>query len=309
MLNTPILFLVFNRPDTTQQVFAKIREIQPKQLFVAADGARAGKEGEEEKVAQVRKLILEGIDWNCEVKTLFREENLGCGKAVSSAITWFFEQVEEGIILEDDCLPNNSFFRFCEELLDYYRDDGRIMHISGNNFQFGKKVGNASYYFSKYNHIWGWATWKRAWEIYDYELKDFQDRKNEISYPKKTEKYWKEVFLGVSDKKIDTWDYQWTYCMWKKNGLSILPNKNLISNIGFGFNATHTKDSNSIFGNIPTQNISFPLIHPKNILVSNSADRNTSKKIFSHGKKHTIIVNSVKKKARELMLFLKQNKM
>ena len=144
MLNTPILFLVFNRPDTTQRVFAQIRKIQPKQLFIAADGARKGKEGEQERVAQVRKLILEGIDWDCEVKTLFRDENLGCGKAVSEGITWFFKNVEQGIILEDDTLPDLSFFPFCEELLERYKDDERVAMISGY-CKFGKYKSPYSY--------------------------------------------------------------------------------------------------------------------------------------------------------------------
>jgi len=167
--NTPILFLVFNRPNTTQRVFNVIRQVKPKQLFVAADGPRRDKGADEEKCEATREIVKQ-IDWDCEVKTLFREENLGCGKAVSSAITWFFENVEEGIILEDDCLPNLDFFGYCEELLDRYRDNREVMFIGGDNFQKGKKWGDASYYFSAYNHVWGWATWKRTWDIYDFKL-------------------------------------------------------------------------------------------------------------------------------------------
>ena len=156
-LETPVLFLVFNRPDTTAQVFEAIRQAKPPRLYVASDGAREDKEGELEKVKQVREIVSQ-VDWNCEVKTLFRDKNLGCKIAVSSAIDWFFEQEEMGIILEDDCLPHPTFFRFCQELLERYRDDERIGMISGNNFQFGRKCTDYSYYFSMYSHIWGWAS-------------------------------------------------------------------------------------------------------------------------------------------------------
>ena len=170
--NTPILFLIFNRPDTTFKVFEEIRKIKPAKLYIAADGPRPNVIGEEEKCTASRNIIKQ-VDWDCDVKTLFREKNLGCKIAVSSAISWFFENVEEGIILEDDTFPTQSFFWFCQELLDFYRNDSRIMHISGNNFQLGKIRGEGSYYFSKYNHIWGWATWKRAWRFYDVSLNTF----------------------------------------------------------------------------------------------------------------------------------------
>jgi hypothetical protein len=170
--NTPVLFLIFNRPNTTEQVFEAIAKAKPRCLFVAADGPRTDKEGEAEKCQAVRDIIKR-VDWDCEVKTLFREQNLGCKEAVSSAITWFFEQVEEGIILEDDCLPSDSFFSFCAELLEKYRDDKRIMMISGDNFQDGIQRGDASYYFSSVPWIWGWATWRRAWRLYDREMQTF----------------------------------------------------------------------------------------------------------------------------------------
>jgi len=204
---TPVLFLIFNRPNTTQKVFNAIRQAKPKQLFVAADGPRKGKEGEKEKYEQAREII-EQVDWNCEVRTLFREKNLGCKIAASSAIDWFFENVDEGIILEDDCLPSQSFFRFCQELLEYYRDDTRIMMISGNNFQFGKVRGEGSYYFSKYAHVWGWATWRRAWKHYDVNMKNFEDflKSNQIINIfkiKQQQKYWMKILQLVYDYKID----------------------------------------------------------------------------------------------------------
>ena len=247
--NTPILFVIFNRPDTTQIVFNEIKKIKPKQLFVTADGPRENKPDETERCIKSREIINQ-IDWNCEVHKNYSETNLGCKVAVSSGITWFFDNIEEGIILEDDCVPDQSFFKFCEELLEYYKDDQRIMHIGGSNFQFGKKRGDGDYYFSKVNHIWGWATWKRAWKHYDVKIKSL-DKFIENNYIKgvfnsnNIEKRWIRILTKVKNNKIDTWDYQWTYSMWSQDGLAILPNKNLVKNIGFGKVATHTKSSNS----------------------------------------------------------------
>ncbi len=231
-LKSPVLFLIFNRPDKTKQVFEAIRQAQPAQLFVAADGARKDKLGEQELCEQTREII-KAIDWKCELKTLYRSENLGCKIAVSRAINWFFENVEEGIILEDDCLPNQSFFHFCDTLLNYYRNDERIMHIGGSNFQDGQIRGDGSYYFSMYNHIWGWATWRRAWKYYDIEMFSYNNfvENNKVDCLfnlSREKKYWKDIFKRVKENQINTWDYQWTYSIWTNGGLSILPNQNLI---------------------------------------------------------------------------------
>ena len=169
-LETAILILLFNRPETTIRVFDKISQIKPQRLYIASDGPRKNIDGEKEKVKKVREIATR-VDWPCEVKTLFRNENLGCKKGVSSAITWFFEQEEQGIILEDDCVPNLDFFTFCESLLDRYAEDERVSVITGNNFQNNKWRGDASYYFSKYNHCWGWASWRRSWKDYQGDIK------------------------------------------------------------------------------------------------------------------------------------------
>ena len=284
-LITPVLFVIFNRPDTTQKVFNAIRQAKPKQLFVAADGPREGKEGEKEKCEQVREII-EQIDWDCEVKTLFRDKNLGCKIAVSSAIDWFFENVEEGIILEDDCLPSQSFFWFCQELLEYYRNDTRIMHISGDNFQFGRKRGEGTYYFSKYSHIWGWATWRRAWKYYDVNMKYFEDflKSNQIMNIlkiKQEQKGWMNTFQLVYDDKIDTWDYQWTYTCFINNGLCVMPNVNLVSNSGFNRDSLHTRNENSIFSKMKIEEI-IEITHPKFVLADQEADSLTSKSCFGN---------------------------
>ncbi len=255
MLNTPILFIIFNRPDLTEQVFNEIKKQQPKQLFIAADGPRFDAHSDLELCKQTRSIINK-IDWPCELKTLFRDQNLGCGKAVSSSISWFFDQVEEGIILEDDCLPNDSFFVFCETLLEKHRNNQTAMHIGGSNFHFGKKYSNTSYYFSAIPHVWGWATWRRAWRLYDFNLSDlnyFLNQNKIYNYvsDKKTYSFWFEIFCKMNQKKIDTWDYQWQYAIWNNNGLAIIPSVNLIKNIGFGSNATHTKEQHE-FANMPT---------------------------------------------------------
>ena len=174
-LKTAVLFLVFNRLDATKQVFETIQKAKPPRLYIAADGARNNKDGESEKVKAVHDLILDNIDWQCEIKTLFREKNLGCKYAVSGAISWFFKNEEMGIILEDDCLPNQSFFWFCEELLKRYKDNMKIWHIGGASFQNGIKRGYADYYFSKYNHVWGWASWASRWKFYDTELRSIKN--------------------------------------------------------------------------------------------------------------------------------------
>lgn len=284
LLKSPVLFLVFNRPDTTRQVFEAIRQAQPSQLFIAADGPRESKAGEAEKCVEVRRIVDEGIDWDCKVHRLYRTNNVGCKVAVSSAIDWFFDNVEEGIILEDDCLPHPTFFRFCEELLNKYRNDNRIGQISGVNFQFGKKRMGYSYYFSRYTHIWGWASWRRAWKNYNVDMKLWPEIRDsgwlqDWLRDKKLTQYWMRIFEKVYLGKIDTWDYQWIFACWMQNGLTILPNVNLISNIGFGKEAVHTKKK-SLFANMVVEAIDFPLNHPPFVIRDEKADRFTEKTHF-----------------------------
>lgn len=266
VFETPILFLIFNRPDTTQEVFNKIREIKPRKLFVAADGPRAGKTNEEALCQKTRSVISQ-IDWPCELKTLFREKNLGCGMAVSSAITWYFEQVEYGIILEDDCLPDLSFFPFCEELLVKYKDDEKIMLIGGTNFlNAGLKLEN-SYFFSQYPHIWGWASWSRAWKLYDYDMTGisgfFNNKLNKIFKTHKQRKYFRRKLFKTSIGEIKTWDYQWVYSILNNDGIAITPVQNLIVNIGFRNESTHTFLKDPIKENEKLEKVKMPLIHPQ----------------------------------------------
>ena len=246
MFDTPILYLIFNRPDLTEITFPSICNVKPKKLFIAADGPRTGNPDDELNCKIARQYVLSKIDWDCEVQTLFRDENLGCGKAVSSAISWFFSNVDEGIILEDDCLPDESFFKFCSILLDRYKNDEQIMHIGGNNFQFGIKRGDGDYYYSILGHIWGWATWRRAWKHYEFNLVSANPISEESFYRAFNQNdlfinYYKGLFKDVANNKIDTWDYQWFYTILRIQGFAICPNINLVENIGFDKNATHTK--------------------------------------------------------------------
>lgn len=261
--HTPILFVVFNRPDTTRLVFEEIRKIRPSQLFIAADGPRLNKPGDNEKCVEVRKIIS-NVDWPCEVKTLFREKNLGFRDAERLAFDWFFENVEEGIILEDDQLPHQDFFRFCEEMLEKYRNNEQIMMVSGGNFLPDFKI-NDSYFFSKYFSIWGWATWRRAWRKYDFSMKSWSLRESKKKIKSNyTQDFMIERIIKMFNdtySKKNTWDTQWLYACLINNGLCITPKTNLITNIGI--DGVHQGGHNQ---NIPTSNLyNEELRHPKAI--------------------------------------------
>jgi hypothetical protein len=274
-LQTAVLFLVFNRPDTTAQVFEAIRKAKPPRLYVAADGPRANRDGEAERVARVREIAT-AVDWPCEVKTLFREENLGCKYAVSGGITWFFEHEEQGIILEDDCLPHPDFFGFCETLLEHYASDERVAVVTGNNFQNGRKRGDASYYFSKYNHCWGWASWRRAWQQYQGDLPFWPEWSQSADWHEKTpdpveRHYWNKIFKRVRAGQLDSWACPWTASVWFHGGLTATPNVNLVSNIGFGPDSTHTANSNDTNANRKTIPLG-GIIHPSDVKRDKPAD-------------------------------------
>ncbi|MFH1184354.1 MAG: nucleotide-diphospho-sugar transferase, partial [Chloroflexota bacterium] len=237
--------LVFNRPETTGAVISSLRAVRPSALYVAADGPRPGIEGEAMRCAEARRIAT-SVDWECEVRTLFRDRNLGCALAVSSAVTWFFDNVTEGIILEDDCVPSRSFYRFCQELLEHYRENARVMHLAGNSYQYGRRRGSASYYFSRYPGIWGWASWRRAWQHYDFSLRP-------------------------SWELQDTWDTQWQLSIQRSNGLAIAPNVNMVRNIGFGPGATHTKGGERP-ALLEADEVPFPLTHPAGLTANRAAD-------------------------------------
>ena len=283
-LKTPVAFIIFNRPNTTKRVFAEIAKARPPKLLVIADGPRVDHPDDAEKCAAVR-TIIDGVDWDCEVLENYSDVNLGCKRRVSSGLDWVFDTVEEAIILEDDCLPHPSFFRFCEELLEKYRDDKRVAMISGNNFQFGRKRTEYSYYFSRYSHIWGWASWRRAWHNYDVDMKIWPEIRDggwleDLFGAKKSVWYWKNRFENAYQGKIDTWDYQWTFACWIQNALTVLPNVNLVSNIGFGYESVHTKVKDK-FAEMEIEPMSVPILHPNYILRDSKADFFVENNMFS----------------------------
>jgi hypothetical protein len=274
-LVTPVAFIIFNRPDTTDRVFQAIRQAQPKQLLVIADGPRADRPGEAEKCAATR-AVIDRVDWECEVLTNYSDINLGCKHRVSSGIDWVFSQVEEAIILEDDCLPAPSFFPFCQTLLEKYRDDDRIAMISGTNCQQGNTRTSYSYYYSKYPHIWGWATWRRAWKNYDVDMKTWPACKQDnllraVFHDDYESDFWSGEFDGIHSGKVDTWDGQWAYTCFSQNQLSVIPGKNLISNIGFGINATHTTGTDSPWSNMLSHDV-WEITHPPLLARAYEAD-------------------------------------
>ncbi len=243
--STPILLIAWRRPEQVLEVIKEIRKVQAEFIYVAVDGIREGSEysAERENILATKKLIEKELDWQCEVKYLFRDKNLGCGKSVSSAITWFFEHVEEGIILEDDCLPSDEFFKFCSFALEKYRHRKDIMHIGGVSYHSEFDSKYYDYRFSRYGHIWGWATWKRAWSHYNLHITDSDEeiKRNVTKLNSRTqENYWLDLFIKQRDQPIDTWDYSWQYIIWKLDGYCIYPKFSMVKNIGFDSNATHT---------------------------------------------------------------------
>ncbi|MBN3943674.1 MAG: glycosyltransferase family 2 protein [Nostoc sp.] len=285
-MQTPVTFIIFKRPQTTEKVFEVIRQAKPTKLFVIADGPRTDHEGEAEK-CELTRAIIERVDWDCEVIKNYSEINLGCAKRVSSGLDWVFNNVEETIILEDDCIPHPTFFRFSQELLEKYRNDTRIATISAQNLQLGQKRTNYSYYFSRYNHCWGWASWRRAWQHYDLTIKLWKEVQAEnllhdILIDQKAVNSWQRIFQSVYDNPTGiTWDYQWTFACWMQGSLSIIPSVNLISNVGVGADATHfTSNQEFSFINMSVQAMEFPLKHPPFIVRNVEADNFTQKTVY-----------------------------
>lgn len=277
-LNTPVLFMIFSRPSTTRLVFEAIRQARPSRLYIAADGPRANKPGEAEKCRQSREIAT-SVTWDCEVHTLFRDTNLGCGEAATSAINWFFEHETEGIILEDDCLPSQSFFHYCTELLEKYRDDTRVFEIAGTNFEKPAwREQEYSYTFSSLASIWGWATWRRAWMHHDFRMRQYKEI-SEKQYLMQGYRslYEREFFEYIfrymyESERKKTWDYQWQFACSINSGITIVPVRNLIKNIGFGEFATHTTDPESTGHDLVLEAMDFPLVHPEFMMVNNQRD-------------------------------------
>jgi hypothetical protein len=283
--------MIFNRPAATAAVVRAIAKLEPKFLYIAADGARSHIEQDTENCRLAKQIIETEIKWNCEVKKLYRLQNLGCKKAVSSAITWFFQHVESGIILEDDTVPNSSFFSYAANALNKYDRHLSVMHVSGTNFRAARSRNLSKPFFSKYPQVWGWATWKRAWENYDVSMADWPAFNNSKQFKNwclhKTEReYWTKIFDSVYNGNIDTWDYQWVYTMIKNNGLSLVPAKNMVTNIGFNADATHTKIYDANFANLPAYEYNSLKDKSPQLSANKKADEWVFNNVYNKSKKH-----------------------
>ncbi|MHC5599570.1 MAG: glycosyltransferase family 2 protein [Nostoc sp.] len=282
--NVPIAIIIFNRPTKAEQLLRVLRQIQPNQLFVIADGPRPNNSADVE-LCKATRTIFDRIDWDCKVLRNYAEENLGCGLRPASGISWVFEHVEEAIILEDDCLPDLSFFQFCQELLQKYRHDQRIMHIAGSSYCIKDDKQPYSYVFSRYTLSWGWATWRRAWQYYDFDIKKWDDVQETtflidiLNGDTHAMKNWQTIFQTVYENHHDCWDYQWKFACWLQGGLSIIPRVNLVSNIGD--DGTHTTADNQAYINRPAQVMAFPLQHPMAITRNFSVDSLVQASLFN----------------------------
>lgn len=306
-MKAPVLLITFARLDTTLKVLASIRKYQPTRLYISSDYGRDNKfldrynMYEHQWVEKIRNIILQSIDWKCEIYTLFSDKNLGCKKAVSSALDWFFDHEEAGIILEDDTVPNQSFFIFCEEMLKKYKDNPRIFMISGwSALDFNKTAKTSlqeDYFFSKHTHIWGWATWQRAWKLYHRTFDDFEKDFSLLTFDNQKDKQeWYKNLKAYHENKIDTWDYPWTYTIWKHGGLSIYPKNNMINNIGFNRDdATHTKDE-SKFQDMKVYDMHLPIQHPDHVDRNTHLDRLCTQILYKKEKRKFRSIKKIYKK-------------
>jgi hypothetical protein len=295
-LETPVALIIFNRPDATARVFAEIARRKPRTLLVVGDAARDGRPGEGAKVEAARAVVRNGVNWECNVISNLADRNLGCRVRVSSGIDWIFQQVERAIILEDDCVPHPSFFPFCEELLNRYAGDRRVSQVNGVNFQHGFRLNDDSYYYSRYSHVWGWASWRDRWQgMYDVNMGLWPRIRDEgqlvdLVGGRREASFWGPIFEKAHRQEIDTWDVQWVFACMVAGVLSALPNQNLVSNIGFGADATHTVTADSL-AELPLHEMKFPLKHP----VGTFASRTLDERLFeSHY--HPSVYNRMRRK-------------
>lgn len=296
-LNTPVAFIIFNRPDTTKEVFEQIRQAKPKKLYLISDAPRAGREDDVKKVEETRCFVESNIDWDCQLLTNYATENMGCKNRVSSGISWVLSQEERTIILEDDVVPTQEFFKFCQEMLDIYEKNSRVMMVSGTNLLQNNKIED-SYTFSCYSSIWGWATWKRAWDKYDIDIKEwptvhkegkFKCVQNGLAYL-----FLKRNMDSVYTHKKDTWDIQWDFCRYYHKGLGIVPAVNMVKNIGFDReDATHTVGKSE--EDFSCGQLSYPLVHPKEVKRDVGYDKAYIKKYFGMEKIKSYVLRKIKK--------------
>ena len=284
-MKTPVLLIFFNRPELTRKVFSAIRSVRPRCLILASDGPREGKVGEKQLIEDLRSELVDGVDWDCELVTLFRDKNLGCGLGPASAISETFARFEEAIVLEDDCVPHPSFFPFCEELLERFRDDERVMTICGQRYLGVPRRREGDYFFSRYHYTWGWATWRRAWKHFDPEVRGLDKALEEgwledLFERSKMFRIWRRRFEWVRGFRDPTiWDFQWYFACFLNGGLSISPYRNLVENVGFGEGSTHTTDAGR-FPVAPMEGMDLPVRHPRYVLRDREADRVIERRYF-----------------------------
>jgi hypothetical protein len=279
----PVLLVVFNRPKATAMVMRALAVARPAHLYVAADGPRD--DSDRASCEEARRLSTD-VTWPCVLKMRFLASNVGTKTAVSSAVDWFFEHEREGIILEDDCVPDPSFFEYCRILLARYRDDYRVMSVSGGNYQFGQKVSDFSYHFSRYHHCRGWATWRRAWNFYDGNLRDLEHFNQLEGYKALSnnepgfEAFFPLVFNAVKEGRLKSWALAWTFSCWMQGGFSCVPERNLVRNLGFWVDGAHTRDAESWLAALATESLSFPLRHPPGVVRSFAADNYVDRVVY-----------------------------
>lgn len=290
-LQTPVVVLAFNRPELTARLIERLASVRPCRLLVVADGPRAGRPDDSDKIVATRALF-DRLPWPCEVQRNFVENNMGCAARVSTGLTWAFQLVEEAIILEDDCLPHPSFFPYVVELLERYRDDLRVGSICGTSPGFATDGTDVSYRLSRYSFIWGWATWRRAWACYDYAMTPLKDGSldsvlRKALFSRRARLYWRFIFGRTVSGKINTWDYQWMLSCWKHGLLGVLPAFNLVDNTGFSGDSSHTQDD--IYRLEPACEMQLPLRHPRRVEVDRLADEKVEDRIFSRNLRHRLI--------------------
>lgn len=297
-MNTPVVLIIFNRVRTTERALDAIRQVRPSRLFVIADGPRPGVQDDIEKCAATRKVI-EGVDWECDLQTNFADHNLGCGMRPATGISWVFEQVDRAIFLEDDCVPDPSFFPFCTEMLDRYADDERVMMVSGNNFLPQGGELPYSYTFFRFLNLWGWASWRRAWRHYEFEMNRWPSARRSDWFAslfanERVLNYWREIFdhVYIRTSVRDVWDFQFAFALMAAGGLGIAPDRNLVSNIGFGADATHTTHDSDL-ANRTASEMPFPLKHPPEVVYDPTYDQRVFDTVF-----HSPRVSSPRFRAR-----------
>lgn len=319
-LETPVLVIIYKRAETTRKVLEALAKVKPKRIFVSANAPNPSNSADPAKVQEVRDLF-DNLPWECEVTKLFRTEHLSAKLSISGGISWFFSQVEEGIVLEDDCECDPSFFYYAQELLEKYRDHPQVMHIGASNFQFGQKRGDASYYFSRYNHIWAWAGWRTTWQNFKLTPAELNKQKvytaiDKLFVRESDRGFWKAMFNYAMSGRIDTWDYQYMFSLWAAGGIAITPQANLISNLGFGADATNSISANSRVANMAVESLAIPLTHPAEVKFNEEADNYTSDDFFGVSKSAkighakikiaTLLPVTWKKKAKQLLLKIKK---